>query len=423
MHVIVIGAGLLGTSTAWFLRQRGFEVTVLERREGPALEASKGNGGYHQSGLPEHWNVPGIHREMAKAWVATWGTPPLDAAMMIRTRALPGLAGWGIRFLSNTTKTKYRAALAANHALANYSQETYLETVANLDLDCAARSNGGVWLFRDQQALDHYAAAAARMVAKGTEFSVLNPAELSIMEPALSPIADRLTGALHFAGEATGDPYLYCTQLEHAAKAVGAEFRYGQDVLSIGVKGSRFNIRTTNNDLNGDRVVLCAGASSPQLAAQLGVRLPIRPAKGYSITLPMKNWTNRPTHAVADMGLHAGTTPMGDDLRVAGTAEFAGFDNFISQNRIDSLRSMVDQIYPEFSDVMDHDDYNAWTGFRPLSADGLPFIGPTGIDGLYLNTGHGGLGWTQSAGSGKALADHIAGIDHSFDISPFALGR
>ena len=423
MHVLVIGAGLLGTTTAWFLRQHGLDVTVVDRREGPGLETSWGNGGYQQTGYPEPWNIPGIAKMLLPAWKASWGDPPLDAAMLVRTKALPSLVGWGLSFLKHATPAAYHRALLANRRLAHFSQKTLTALDEELKLDCALNKRGGLWIFRDQASLDQYAGQVEKMREHGSVFDILDRSGVLEKEKSLLPIGEKIIGGLHFPGEICADPHRFCAGLAQAASDAGVEFLYQQEVHGVSTGSGPVSIQTNHGELTTDKLVIAAGHKSPQLARGLGIRLPIRPAKGYSISIPMEGWEDQPSHMIGDMSLHAGTSPMGDFLRVAGTAEFAGDDLSISQNRIDSLLRLLEQIFPEFAANMDRENLQPWAGLRPLSVDGMAFMGESGIENIYLNTGHGGLGWTQSAGSGKAIADLIANKAGALDLSAFSIKR
>lgn len=423
MHIIVIGAGLLGVSTAYFLKRNGAEVTVLESDDAPAMGASYGNGGYGQASVADPWNAPGINKVFLAAWMNSLSGRAEQSAFVARTRALPGLMPWGIKFLRHAKADIYLKHTIENSQLARYTRDV-LEEIDDAEQFSYAKSDvGGLIIFRDDQSLAGYVELSKKVCANDMPYEVLDTDALVKKEPSLAGIRDVLVGAVHFPDDPAGNSRVFCEQLAEAATSRGATFKYGVAVSSIECRQSGVSIKTRGGEIRGDAVVVAAGTGSRQLVRPLGIRLPIAPAKGYSISVPMKDWQNRPRHVIADMGVHAGVNPMGDILRVAGTAEFAGMRPGISEERIDYLVQLTAQIFPEFAMTINREEINPWAGFRPLSADGLPMLGSTSVDNVYLNTGHGGLGWSQAAGSGKAVADHIFGKSGAYDISEFSAGR
>jgi len=280
-----------------------------------------------------------------------------------------------------------------------------------------------MWIFRSEGPMQGYKHHLDQLAAEKIQARFLTPDEVIEREPSLAAIAGKLTGGIHFSEDESGNPLLLCQELAKAAKHAGVQFEYGQTVTRLSKTSNGVRIRTSDGDIESDAIVLAAGAYSAKLARQLGIYLPVKPAKGYSISIPMNDWQPKPLHTIGDMSLHAGLNAFGDTLRVAGTGEFAGFDTSISNNRIQSLFRLVEQILPDFAANMDRENVDPWCGLRPLSADGLPIIGDSGVEGVYFNTGHGGLGFSQSAGSGKALADRISGNSDGFDLTPFSIKR
>lgn len=423
MHVVVIGAGLLGVTSAYFLRRHGFSVTVLESAVGPALGASYGNGGYYQTSAPDPWNAPGVMKLFWRAWFAALRGHADRSAFAVRTSALPGLLGWGRRFLKNANAKTFQDHLIKNKRLAEYTQTVVADLVESEMLDFCRSTSGGLIIFRDDASMASYKGVAKYAGEDGARYEVLDRNTLLEKEPALSEVGDQLVGAVFFPDDSAGNPHAFCRQLAAIAESKGVEFRYDTSADGIQSSGSGISVATGQDVITADAVVIAAGARSKSLAAQLGVRLPIAPAKGYSISVPMEGWSNRPRHVIADMGVHAGINPMGDTLRVAGTAEFSGFRPGITPERTNYLIGLVRAVFPGFAETIDRTSIDPWGGLRPLSADGIPIIGKTHVDGVYVNTGHGGLGWTQAPGSSKALADQIAGVGPEFDLAAFSVAR
>ena len=420
MRVAIIGAGLQGICTAYYLARHGSEVLVLERNDGPALEASFGNGGYLQAECPEIWNAPGILRTLPKWWLASLGKGRQEAAMLLRTAELIRLLPWGLRFLRTAKPETFFAHIARNRELALYSLECLAELRQNLGLECAYRTCGALFLFRAPGGAEGHRPLLERL---GAEWRLLGREELLEVEPALRPIGEALHQAILFPRDASADSHAFAQALALCAQELGVEFRYGQSVTDICADASGATVRCGAASLPADVLVIAAGAASKPLAAQVGARLPIAPAKGYSITVPLGDWRPWPRHAIADMDVHAGLNVLGGSLRVAGTAEFCGHDSAIDPERIGYMTRLLEAMLPEFAAGMNRRAIRPFAGLRPLSADGLPMIGRAGPPNAFVNSGHGGLGWTQAAGSAKALADAIVGIHGAFDLAPFSPGR
>ena len=423
MHIIVIGAGLMGLTSAYFLRRHGADVTVIEAKDGPALDASFGNGGYNQATLPDPWNAPGVFGLFAKAWLADLTRNAERSAFLTRTRAIPGLMRWGLQFLKYSNAETYLRHTELNARLAQYSLDVLDELDAAESLSYSRSDNGGLIIFRDRKSLQSYCDVAEQVCDADGAFVALDRDQLLAKEPSLAEIARELSGAVFFPNDRSGNPHELGEQLAVSVERHGVCLRYGESVQRLAADDTSVTVTTDQDEVSADYLLISAGAGSTALMRMLGVRLSVAPAKGYSITMPMGEWSNRPQHVIADMGVHAGVNPMGGFLRVAGTAEFAGMRPGISEERIGYLLNLTKQIFPSFSNSIDPANIEAWAGLRPLSSDGIPILGETPRQRVYLNAGHGGLGWTQAAGSGKAVADYIVGASNSFDISDFSIGR
>lgn len=423
MHVAVIGSGLLGVTTAYFLRRHGIEVTVVDRRDGPALETSFANGGYLQMGAPSPWNAPGVGKLLFQSWWASLSRGSEDAPLLVRTRALPSLFQWGLKFLANANRESYLGSTLKNLRLAAYTKDVMAELREREELDYSAAFDGAIIVFRSLESLMHYGELAECVGEWGSVFQRLDRDEVVDLEPSLLPVADRIRGGIHYPDDETGDARVFCRQLANIAQRRGVRFEYGMTVKKLNVDDKGCRVCSDQGELWADLVVVAAGSYSRELMKPLGVNLPVAPGKGYSISIPMGEWLDRPKHVIGDMVLHAGVNPLGDILRVAGTAEFAGIDLGISEGRVRNLVALVEQIFPEFAAIMDRSAIQPWAGLRPMSADGVPIIGATSLGNVYVNTGHGALGWTQAAGSSKALADLIAGFKSALDLADYSMRR
>ena len=254
---------------------------------------------------------------------------------------------------------------------------------------------------------------------------VLDRSQLIAREPSLHAIQEKLVGGLHFTGDEAGDSHLFCLHMSKVLRDKGVEFRYNCAVDEINKEGSLFKVPLASGEaLKADAVVVAAGAHSPELVSKLGIKLPIKPAKGYSLTIPMDGWENKPAHLMADMNMHVGVNPLGGThLRIAGTAEFAGYDRSLTEKRINNLVGLLEELFPDFAATVDRKNLNPWMGHRPMCCDGVPVLGKTRVEGLYLNTGHGHLGWTMAAASGRVVADTIMGHTPEVDMSEYSINR
>jgi D-amino-acid dehydrogenase len=416
MKVLIIGSGLIGLTTAWFLRRNGHEVAVIDRAEGPGQETSFANGALLTPSMAEPWNAPGCWRVL----LGSLGRS--DAAMQLRLRALPAMAGWGLRFLSNSRAAIFERNTVSNSRLALYALEVLQSLRQQTAVEYGRTARGSLKIFRDQASLDLASEALARTSAKGADFRTLSNRETAELEPALAPIADQLAGAIHYGADETGDAYRFCVALAEHAKQQGVDFRFGTEVTSLEVRSGRITAVVAGSErFEADRYVVAAGSYSTPLLRRVGVNLPVRPAKGYSVTFD--DHQDRPSLGipVIDDHWHAAVVPLAGAIRVAGTAEFAGFDLTLSQARIQNLLKLLREVLPRAR--IDLGTARPWCGLRPMSVDGVPIIGPTPISNLFVNTGHGHLGWTMAAGSGQLLADLVSGNVPSIDPAPYALTR
>ncbi|HZF25063.1 MAG TPA: D-amino acid dehydrogenase [Steroidobacteraceae bacterium] len=418
MNVIVIGSGLIGVSTAWALRERGAEVTVLDRAEGPARETSFANGALLTPSMAEPWNSPGV------LWRLLHWLGREDSPMLLRPRALPSLVGWGLQFIRYSSRQHYRNNTLINAHLAIYSLRALQELRARVAIDFASGAIGTMRLFREQAELDAAMEMVEWLAQHGVRSRTLNREATLGMEPALEPIATKLAGGIHYPDDEHGDAFRFCEALARHAAERGVRFHYGATVEGLeGREGRVTRVIGASQTWEGDAVVVAAGSYSPQLVANLGIRVPVRPVKGYSITVPLDGARPVPKMPILDDALHAVAVPLDNRMRLAGTAEFTGFDRTVTPARVANLRSLLTKTYPNIAQVAAPERISSWAGLRPMSCDGVPIIGSTPYQNLYLNTGHGPLGWTMCVGSGRALADLMLGQEPEIDLAPYSLRR
>lgn len=414
---VVVGAGLIGVSTAFALARRGVAVTIVDQQDGPGQGASNANGGMLTPSMADPWNAPGVWRDLLR-WYGRDNAP-----MLLRTKAIPSLAGWGLRFLSATSQQHYQRATALNVRLGLYSLQVLDRWRRSTNLSYDGAQKGTAKIYRGADAFRQGVAKAEKMKAMGVSYELLSPDALIEREPALAPIRGALSGTVYFPNDEAGDAFKFTNELLRETAKCGVRTKWGARVkrLDIRKRAVAGVILENGETIAADRVVIASGAHAPRLAAQAGVKLAVKPVKGYSVTFSTKHLLSneRLGIPIVDDGLHAAVTPLGDRVRVSGTAEFTGFDSRLDPARIDNLRVILRAILPEQSQALEKDELQCWANFRPMHAYGAPWIGPARTKGVYLNAGHGHLGWTLAAGSGEALAQEILGETSGFDLADY----
>lgn len=415
--IVIVGAGLIGASTAYALSRRNIDVLVLDRNPGPGEGASFANGGMLTPSMADPWNAPGIWKELIR-WIGRE-----DAPMLLHLRQIPRLAPWGLEFLAASRAARFARATENNIRLARFTLDVMAEWERDLEPDYDGVASGTMKIYRSADALEAGVRKSSFAARLGVRHDRLDVDAVVSREPVLSPIAGELAGGIYYPDDRVGDALKYTRALVRAAEANGVRFRWNEDVRAIEMpKGEGARLHGREEVLaETNTIVIAAGAYSAALARSAGVRLSVRPAKGYSITYPVEpvDPEERLSIALVDDGLHAAVTPLGNRLRVAGTAEFAGFDAALSQARLDNLRGLLSRILPRQAPLLAESSGLSWAGFRPMSARGWPVVGPTKRAGLYINSGHGPLGWTQAAGSGEALAQRLCGEPSALELDRY----
>lgn len=415
MRVVVLGAGVVGVTTAYYLALDGHEVTVVDRQSGPALETSYANAGQLVPGHSEPWAAPGVWWNLLR-WLGR-----SDAPLLIRPRLDPALVGWGLRFLANTPRRRFDANLRAAVRLGVYSRTLRNELISSTNIECGYSETGSINFHWSQKSLDAAAAHAEVMTELGCPHTVLDADTCVRQEPALRDVGHRLAGATLCSADGTGDALAYTRGLAARCEALGVEFRYGAAVRAVETEGRSLSaVITDAGPMQADAFVLALGAYATPFARLVGVRLPVYPAKGYSITAPVVDGDAAPHHALLDAQRKIALTRLGDRLRVAGTAEFAGYD--WSDNLARGL-AIVEAARAVLPRAADYDDVQHWNGLRAATPDHLPVLGRAKLDNLYLNTGHTTLGWTNATGTGRIVADLIADRTPEIDPQPYAIDR
>jgi len=415
--VIVVGGGLAGLSSAYALQEAGYAVRLLERREDVGLETSFANGGILTPSMPDPWNAPGVHWQLLR-WLGRE-----DAPMLLRPGAIPGYLGWGLRFLAASAPRSYHGSMQANYRLCAYSVERVRAWRTALGLEYALGTRGTLEVYRDPNSFQQAVAEVRSLAHLGLVGEPLDPAATARLEPLLDEIRGDLVGAIHFPADESGDALLFCRELRARLEGRGVKVAVDTAVRAVRVSGGRaVGVETEGGFVPGSLVVMAAGPWSTALLAACGVHVHVRPVKGYSLSIPIDPGSG-PRHALSDDSLHAVMTPLGATLRLAGTAEFSGWDLSLRPGRVQALWRLLAALSPTLARSVNRSSAKAWCGLRPMSADGRPYIGATSVAGLYVNTGHGHLGWTQAAGSASLLAQLVSGVPTAIDPRPYALRR
>ena len=415
MRVLVLGSGVIGVTSAYYLARAGFEVTVVDRQSAAAMETSFANAGQVSPGYASPWAAPGVPLKAIK-WLLQRHAP-----LAIKATADIGQYLWMAQMLRNCTQNRYAVNKERMVRLSEYSRDCLDELRAETGIAYEGRSLGTTQLFRTQEQLDNAAKDIAVLEQAGVPYEVLDREGIARVEPALASVSNILSGALRLPNDQTGDCQLFTTRLAEMCVKLGVEFRFGQSIESIDFAGDRINGVRINGKLEtADRYVLALGSYSPQLLKPLGIKAPVYPLKGYSLTVPITNPEMAPTSTILDETYKVAITRFDNRIRVGGMAEIAGFDLALNPRRRETLEMIVNDLYPQGGDLA---QASFWTGLRPTTPDGTPIVGRTPISNLYLNTGHGTLGWTMSCGSGQLLADLMSGKQPAIQSDDLSVHR
>nr|MBL8411188.1 D-amino acid dehydrogenase [Dechloromonas sp.] len=415
MHVLVLGSGVIGTSIAYYLAKAGHQVTVVDRQPGPALETSFANAGEVSPGYSAPWAGPGVPIKAIK-WMLMHHSP-----LVIKPMLDPAMWRWGAAMLRNCTESAYQVNKSRMVRVAEYSRDCLKELRAETGIAYDERSQGTLQLFRTQKQLDGIGKDVEILKASGVPFQVLDRAGYIQYEPALAEVQEKFVGALRLPGDETGDCFKFTQRLAKLAEGLGVDFRFGTTIAGIEHDGRRITgIRTDAGTLRADQYVLALGSYSTQLLKPLGIDIPVYPVKGFSITVPITDPTMAPESTIMDETHKVAVTRLGDRIRVGGTAQLSGFDLGLEESRRKTLEFVVSDLFPKGGDVSKAE---FWTGLRPMTPDGTPIIGNTRYHNLTLSTGHGTLGWTMAAGTGRVVADLLSGRQPDIAVNDLSVAR
>ncbi len=417
MTTLVLGAGVIGVTSAYYLAKAGHKVIVVDRQPGPALETSFANGGQISACHTEPWATPATLPKVMK-WLGR-----KDAPLKFRLKADPELWSWCLRFLMNCSEARTLTNIERMLRIALYSRDSLVSLRNETGIEYDQLSKGILHIYRDEQELAAATKRAYEMNQLGLDRRALNVAECAELEPALKTASNnrQICGGLYSPGDESGDAYTFTKALADLATGLDVEFRYDCSINHIKVKNGRFmGIDTDKGFFEATTCIVALGSYSTPLLKPHGIHLPIYPAKGYSITLPVSNEASAPSVSLIQDELKLVYSRLGDRLRVAGTAEIAGYNDYIDEYRAGNIMRAALELFP---DINEPDNPEFWAGLRPKTPDSAPILGETKIENLHLNTGHGTLGWTMACGSGKVLADLISGKQPEIDLNGLKIDR
>ena len=406
MRVIVLGSGVIGVASAYYLAQQGAQVTVLDRQAGPAEETSFGNAGQVSPGYSTPWAAPGIPFKAVK-WMFQHHAP-----LAINIDGSMWQLQWMAQMLKNCNPESYTKNKERMMRVAEYSRDCLKELRETTGISYENRAKGTLQVFRNQAQLEAVYRDIEVLKECGVSYELLDQNDLAKVEPALAYAKDKLVGGLHLPNDETGDCYLFTNALAEKAKALGVEFQFNQNVEALLVEGDEIKgVRVNGQVLTADRYVLAFGSYSRDFLKPLHLNLPVYPVKGYSLTIPIVQPEFAPQSTVLDETYKIAITRFDQRIRVGGMAELSGFNLGLNQDRRATLEMVTNDLFPGG----DMAQASFWTGLRPMTPDSTPIIGATRFSNLFLNTGHGTLGWTMACGSGKLISDLV--LNHQPEIS------
>lgn len=421
MRVLVLGSGVVGVTSAYYLAKKGFDVTVIDRQPAVGLETSYANAGQISPGYSAPWAAPGVPMKALK-WIFQRHSP-----LALKPDWSLWQLEWTLKLLQNCNAKSYDLNKERMVRLAEYSRDCLAELRADAGIAYEARTQGTLQVFRTQKQLDAEAKDIAVLSRMGVPFEHLDPAGCVEVEPGLASVKDNLLGGLRLVHDETGDCQIFTTNLAKEAQKLGVKFRHDVTInrlLTDYGKLTGVEISTQNDTevLEADQYVIALGSYSRQLMQGLGLDIPVYPVKGYSLTVPIINSDAAPVSTVMDETYKVAITRFDNRIRVGGMAELAGFDLSLNPRRRETLEMVLNGLFPNAGDTS---QALFWTGLRPMTPDGTPIIGKASAvyNNVWLNTGHGTLGWTMACGSGQVLADLLANHQPAIQTDDFSLGR
>jgi D-amino-acid dehydrogenase len=415
VKVLILGSGVIGVTSAYYLARAGHEVTVVDRQAAPALETSFANAGEVSPGYASPWAGPGVPVKAIK-WLLMKHGP-----LVIRPNADPAMWSFLVKMLRNCTAARYAVNKSRMIPLAEYSRDCLRALRQEIGIRYDERSQGTLQLFRKQAQLDHTGDDIAVLKQNGVPYELLDREGCIAAEPALSAVKDKIAGGLRLPEDETGDCQMFTADLAEQAAKLGVEFKFNVSISRLVADGAGITgVATSEGVLRADAYIAALGSWSQQLLRGVGISIPVYAVKGYSITVPVREDAGAPVSTVMDESYKVAITRLGNRIRVGDTAEVSGYSNTLHPARRATLDHSLTDLFPRGGDLS---DVKFWCGLRPMTPDGPPIIGATRYPNLHLNTGHGTLGWTMACGSGCVLADMLSGRKPDIDTRELAMSR
>ncbi len=419
MKIAVLGSGVIGVTSAWYLAQAGHEVVVVDRQSGVALETSFANAGEISPGYASPWAAPGLMMKAA-SWLLMEHTP-----LILRPRLDAAMLRWMVAMLANCNARDYAVNKARMVRLATFSREKLIELRRDTGIAYDERTLGTLQLFREQKQMDGIGKDVAVLQADGVPFEVLDRAGCIAAEPGLAASSQTIVGGLRLPNDETGDCFKFTNALARMAAGKGVTFLTNTAIKRLVTQSGRIAHVEIEADgrpdrLTADAYIVAMGSYSPQLVAPLGIRVPVYPVKGYSITVPIVDEAKAPVSTLLDESYKVAITRLGDRIRVGGMAEISGFTKDLPLRRRATLEHSAGSLFPGAGDMA---AASFWCGLRPMTPDSTPVIGSTKVPNLFLNTGHGTLGWTMACGSADVITDIVSGRKPAIEAADLAIGR
>ena len=416
MRVLILGSGIIGTTSAYYLAKQGHDVTVIDRQNSVALETSHANAGQLSYSFSSPWAAPGLPLSLIKWMFSKY--PPLVVNPNLNSETVKFL----YQMLKNCNSKSYEVNKSRMVRISNFSKKCLLELEKDEDIFYEQRKQGSLLLFKSAKQIENIKKDLSLLEKLNIQYELLDLNGCIQAEPGLHHVKSEFTSGLRFANDCTGNCYLFTNQLYKKCLEMGVKFEFNTQIEDIQIEKERISsIKTNRGEFDSDSYVVALGSYSSKILSKVGINIPVYPVKGYSITLPVLNNEDAPQSTIIDDTFKIGITRLGNNIRVAGTAHITGYNLELREKSLSLLKYGLNRLFPYATEECD--DMKFWAGLRPNTPDGPPIIGSTPYSNLYQNTGHGTLGWTMSLGSGKLLADIISGIEPEISLEGIDMSR